>query len=171
MTVIAPDRGVAYPEPVITIRQAKAMDSSRIAELRALSSAGVAPTRQFAELMRTWLEAEGEPRITLIASIHERPAGMISMLEYRGMPVPDGMQSRWGYLDHLFVREDVRCRGVGTELIRETMSIADRRSYARMLVSPTSSALSLFHRLGFSMLDELGPEGILLWRQKPQLQQ
>lgn len=169
MTVIAPDRGVAYPEPVITIRQAKGIDSSRLAELRALSSAG-APTSQFAGQMRTWLEAEGEPRITLIASIHERPAGMISMLEYRGMPEPDGMQSRWGYLDHLFVREDARRRGVGTELIKETMSIADRRCYARMLVSPTSAALSLFHRLGFSMLDELGPEGILLWRQAPQLQ-
>ena len=48
-------------------------------------------------------------------------------------------------------------------------TIADHRGYERMLTSPTAAALSLFDRLGFMMLDELGPQGILLWRQRPEL--
>jgi GNAT superfamily N-acetyltransferase len=169
MTVISPGRGAAHREPALTIRQAKGIDGPAIAELRALWTTGARPTRQFAGLMRTWLEVEGEPRITLMASARGEAIGMISLLEYRGMPEPVGSQSRWGYLDHLFVTEANRRQGVGTALIRETIAIADRRAYERMLVSPTAAALPLFDRLGFVMLDELGPEGIILWREHPRL--
>ena len=80
------------------------------------------------------------------------------------MPVPGARSSRWGYLDHLFVTEAERGRGVGTALITETMAIADHRRYQRLLVAPNAAALSLFHRLGFAMLDEHGPDGIMLLR-------
>jgi GNAT superfamily N-acetyltransferase len=169
MTVISPGRGTAHQEPALTIRQAKGIDGPVIAELRALWCSGAAPTRQFTGLMRTWLEAEGEPRITLMASTADEPVGMISLLEYRGMPEPGGSQSRWGYLDHLFVTDAHRRQGIGTALIKQTIAIADHRSYGRILVSPTAAALPLFDRLGFAMLDELGPEGIILWRQNPRL--
>jgi GNAT superfamily N-acetyltransferase len=169
MTVISADRATARQGPALTIRRAKGIDGPAIAELRALWRTGTAPNRQFTGLMRTWLEAEGEPRITLMASTGGRPVGMISLLEYRGMPEPNGSQSRWGHLGHLFVREDNRRQGVGTALIKETIAIADHRGYERMLVSPTAVALPVFDRLGFVMLDELGPEGILLWRQNPRL--
>jgi GNAT superfamily N-acetyltransferase len=167
MTVISSDPCAAHQEPVLTIRQAKGIDGPAIAELRALWSTGAAPTREFTGLMRTWLEAEGESRITLIASTRDDDVGMISLLEYRGMPEPGGSQSRWGYVGDLFVTEASRGHGVGTALIKETMAIADERAYERMLVSPTAAALPLFDRLGFVMLDELGPEGIILWRQNP----
>ncbi len=169
MTVISSVRGPSHQDPVLMIRRARGIDGPAIAELRALWSTGAAPTRQFSGLMRTWLEAEGEPRITLIASTGDEPVGMISLLEYRGMPEPDGSQSRWGHLGHLFVREASRRQGVATALIKETIAIADHRGYERMLVSPTAAALPVFDRLGFVMLDELGPEGILLWRQNPRL--
>ena len=168
MTVVSPGPGAAHAEPVLTIRQAKGIDGPTIAVLRALWGTRAEPTRQFTGLMRTWLETEGEPRIVLMASVGDEPVGMISILEYRAMPQPDGSQSHWGYLDHLFVRETKRGQGVGRALINETIEIADHRGYERVLVSPTSSALSLFDRLGFKMLDEFGPEGILLWRQRPQ---
>src|SRR5487761_1108834 len=114
MTVISPGSGVAHREPVLTIRQAKGIDGPAIAELRALWTTGARPSRQFTGLMRTWLEAEGEPRITLMASAAGEPIGMISLLEYKGMPETGGSQSRWGYVDHLFVVEANRRRGVGT---------------------------------------------------------
>ena len=54
-----------------------------------------------------------------------------------------------------------------TALINETMDTADHREYQKLLVSPSAMAISLFHRLGFLMLEELGPEGILLFRPRP----
>ncbi|MGH2861968.1 MAG: hypothetical protein ACRDLT_10765, partial [Solirubrobacteraceae bacterium] len=65
MSVISPHRGAAQREPVLTIRQANGIDAPAISQLRALWSTADAPTRQFTALIRTWFEAEGEPRITL----------------------------------------------------------------------------------------------------------
>ena len=49
-------------------------------------------------------------------------------------------------------------------LIEEATAIADRRDYQRLLVSPNTAALPLFDRQGFLMLDEVGPQEILLVR-------
>lgn len=167
MTVISWYPGSAPMGRELKIRRVKGTDAPAIAELRALWSTGAPPELAFIGSIRTWLETEGEARITLMASVGEQPVGMVSMLEYRGMPKPGGRSSRWGYVDHLFVKDGERRQGVGTALISEAMVIADSRDYPKLLVTPNAMALSLFHRLGFLLADELGPEGILLFRPKP----
>jgi GNAT superfamily N-acetyltransferase len=164
MTGMSRNPEAAQLRPDVTIRRVKGFDAPAIAELRALWSTGEPPTWLFTSSIRAWLETEGDPRITLMASADGRPIGMVSMLEYRGMPRPAARSSRWGYIDHLFVRDGERHQGVGTALINETIATADHRDYERLLVSPNGAALSLFHRLGFLILEELGPEGILLLR-------
>jgi GNAT superfamily N-acetyltransferase len=160
--------GASHTEaPRLTIRPAKGFDAPAVAELRSLCSTGNPSTPAFMQSMRTWLQAEGEPRITLMAVAEDRPVGLISMLEHRGMPEPGAPWSRWGYIGHLFVRDGDRRQGVGGALIAETVEIADRRDYEKLLVSPGSMALPLFHRMGFLMMDELGPEGIVLLRPRP----
>ena len=160
-----------YPTPLsrvpgMTIRRVKGIDAPAIATLRAVwSGEQEAPGWLFTNSIRSWLEAEGEARITLMASNHGGPIGMFSLLECRGMPLPAARSSSCGYLDHLFVREEQRRRGVGTALIEEAIAIADRRGYEKLLVSPNTAALPLFDRLGFLMLDDLGPEGALMVRQ------
>lgn len=164
MTVLSRNPYPAQTGPALTIRQVKGIDAPVVAELRALWSTGAQPTRLFTGSIRAWLETEGEPRITLVASVGSQPLGMVSMLEYRGMPLPDARSWRWGYIDHLFVRDGRRRQGVGTALVKELLVTADRRDYQKLLVSPGAAALSLFDRLGFRMLEQLGPEGILLLR-------
>jgi ribosomal protein S18 acetylase RimI-like enzyme len=168
MTVLSSYAGAAHMEPpLLTIRPAKGIDGPAVAELRSLCSTGTPPSRAFTHSMRIWLEAEGEPRITLMAIAGGQAVGLISMLEHRGMPEPGAPYSRWGYIGHLFVKDQWRRQGVGTALTTETIAIADDRNYEKLLVSPSSMALALFHRMGFLMMDELGPEGILLLRPRP----
>jgi GNAT superfamily N-acetyltransferase len=160
--------GTSHSEPpTLTVRPAKGFDAPAVAELRCLCSTGRPPTQAFTTSMRTWLQAEGEPRITLMAMAGDRAIGLVSMLEHRGMPEPGAPWSRWGYIGHLFVRDDARREGVGGALIAETIAIADQRDYEKLMVSPGSMALALFHRMGFLMMDELGPEGIVLLRPRP----
>lgn len=167
MTVLSRASDSAQMGPQLTIRQVKGIDSPAVAELRALWSTGAQPTGLFTSSIRAWLECEGEPRITLMASADGQPVGMVSMLEYRGMPLPKARSSRWGYIDHLFVRDGQRHQGVATALIKELLATADRRDYLKLLVSPTAGALSLFDRLGFLMLEQLGPNETLLLRPRP----
>jgi GNAT superfamily N-acetyltransferase len=168
MTVSSSYPAAAQMEPpVLTVRPAKGFDAPAVAELRSRCSSGVPSSRAFTDSVRIWLEAEGEHRITLLAAMGDRTVGLLSMLEHRGMPEPGAPYSRWGYIGHLFVREDERRHGVGTALISEIIAVADRRHYEKLLVSPNSSALSLFDRMGFLMMDQLGPEEIVLLRPRP----
>jgi GNAT superfamily N-acetyltransferase len=155
--------------PELTIRPVKGVDARAVAELCALASSAPWPDPASCASIRTWLEAEGEGRITLVASAGRRSVGMISMREHREMPRPAQESRRWGYVDHLFVRTDERRQGVGTALISEIMAIADSRNYPKLMASADPGTLSLFHRLGFLMTDELGPGGPALHRPQPRI--
>jgi GNAT superfamily N-acetyltransferase len=52
------------------------------------------------------------------------------------MPRPGALDLRWGYVGNLFVREDVRKRGIGSALLTSIATAADERGYARLVLSP-----------------------------------
>ena len=89
---------------------------------------------------------------------------MTSLLEYRRMPRPGHPDSRWGYVGNLFVREDVRNRGIGSALLRTIITAADERDYARLVLSPSARALPFFRRAGFIVPDDAAGDDRLLVR-------
>jgi GNAT superfamily N-acetyltransferase len=104
--------------------------------------------------MAAWLEGEGERRTTWIATTDGEPAGMASLFEYRRMPKPGRPDSRWGYVSNMFVREEHRGRGVGTALLDAILATAEERGYARLVLSPSERAVSMYARAGFVVPDE-----------------
>lgn len=133
----------------LVIRVAGDDDLNALAELRALWTVGAEPEPNFTERMAAWVAAEGERRTTWLATGRGRPLGMVSLFEYRRMPKPGQADSRWGYVGNLFVHADVRNRGIASALLTEVIAVAEQRSYARLVVSPTTDALSIFRRAGF----------------------
>ena len=148
----------------LAMRVAGAADAAALAELRALWVADVASEPGFAERMAAWLAAEGERRTTWLAVAVDRPIGMASVFEYRRMPKPGREDSRWGYVGNLFVREGSRNRGVGSALLAEVIAAAEERSYARLVVSPSAGASSLFRRAGFVVPGQTNDVDVLLMR-------
>ncbi|MGZ4230272.1 MAG: GNAT family N-acetyltransferase [Solirubrobacteraceae bacterium] len=53
-----------------------------------------------------WLESEGERRTSWVAMVTGRPVGMASLFEYRRMPRPRRLASRWGYISNMFVHKE-----------------------------------------------------------------
>jgi hypothetical protein len=94
----------------VVVREAGAVDAGAIASLRSLWSGGEDPS--FEARMAGWLAAEGERRTTWLAIRGGSPVGMASMFEYRRMPHPGRPDSRWGYVSNMFVREELRDRGI-----------------------------------------------------------
>jgi GNAT superfamily N-acetyltransferase len=58
------------------------------------------------------------------------------------MPKPGHADSRWGYVGTMFVRDNFRNRGIGSGLLAALIAAADKRSYARLVVSPSRCVLA-----------------------------
>lgn len=86
------------------------------------------------------------------------------MLEYRRMPRPGRPQSRWGYVSNMFVRKDVRNRGIGSMLLSAVIAVAEERGYARLVLSPSERAVRFYRRAGFTVPDEAAAPDRLLVR-------
>jgi GNAT superfamily N-acetyltransferase len=131
---------------------AGADDAGALAALRALWTGEEEPG--FGRRMAGWLAAEGDRRTTWLAELGGVPIGMASLFEYRRMPWPGRPDACWGYLGSMFVREEVRDRGVGSALLAAVTAAADERAYARLVVSPTERSLALYRRAGFVVADD-----------------
>ena len=146
----------------MSVRVAGAGDVAALAALRALWSDGEEP--EFAARMAAWLADEGDRRTTWLATDGGVAVGMASMLEYRRMPRPGRPDSRWGYVSNMFVREEVRYRGIGSALLAAIIAAADERGYARLVLSPSARSVPFYARAGFVVPDEGAGDHRLLVR-------
>jgi GNAT superfamily N-acetyltransferase len=132
----------------IRVRLTGPADIPAIAALRARWTGAVSDP-EFEQHVAAWVVAEGHRRLIWLASLGDEPAGLASLLEYHRMPRPDRLDSRWGYVGNMFVREDLRNRGIGAALLAAIISESDARGYARLVLSPTERAVPFYRRAGF----------------------
>jgi GNAT superfamily N-acetyltransferase len=147
----------------VVVRVAGVDDAGAIAWLRSLWSEGEAEPA-FAERIAEWIRGEGDRRTTWLAEADGSAIGVASLFEYRRMPKPGRPDSRWGYVGNMFVREELRGRGIGSALLDAIVAAADARGYARLVLSPSPQALAFYRRAGFVVPGETSDGDRLLVR-------
>ena len=148
----------------MVVRVAGEGDTGALASLRSLWTGGAEAEPEFERRMAAWRAADGDRRTSWLAVLGESPVGMASLFEYRRMPRPGLPDSRWGYVGNMFVREDLRNRGIGAALLTAIVTAAEERRYVRLVVSPSPRALPFYLRAGFVVPDEGAGDDRLLVR-------
>jgi GNAT superfamily N-acetyltransferase len=149
----------------VVVRVAGDGDLAALASLRSLWPSEGSPEEPDLEgRIATWLADDRERRTSWLAESGGEPIGMASLFEYRRMPRPGRLNSRWGYVSNMFVREDFRNQGIGAALLAALIDVAEERSYVRLVVSPSNDALSLYRRVGFLLPGSMEGADVLLVR-------
>jgi GNAT superfamily N-acetyltransferase len=142
-----------------TVRRAMAADVASLAALRRAwveeDGGAIADGGAFERDFAQWYAAEAGRRLTWIAVLGDESVGMLNLVEFHRMPRPGRLHSRWGYISNVFVLARHRNRGVGRELLDVAIGTARERGYARLVLSPSEQARSLYARVGFGAADEL----------------
>lgn len=133
----------------LVVRVAGPGDAGMLADLRASWTGDLVGDPEFEVQMARWLESEGERRTSWVAMVTGRPVGMASLFEYRRMPRPRRLASRWGYISNMFVDKEFRNRGIGSELLRAITVSAEEREYVRLVLSPSPESVEFYRRAGF----------------------
>jgi GNAT superfamily N-acetyltransferase len=116
----------------------------------------------FDERLAAWFARESARRLIWLAEVAGRPVGMMNLAIFERMPRPGHEPSCWGYLGNAFILAAYRNQGIGTQLLEAILRYADENDLARVVLSPSTRATSLYQRAGF------GPADNLMLRKPPQ---
>jgi GNAT superfamily N-acetyltransferase len=147
------------------IRRADEADLASITQLRrewTREQDGDQLDDDFDARFKAWFSRESARRITWLAEAAGRPVGMMNLAVFERMPRPGHEPSRWGYLGNAFILAAYRNQGIGTQLLNAVLRYADDNDFARVVLSPSDRAISLYERAGFGRAD------ILMLRTPPQ---
>ena len=117
---------------------------------------------EFERHLAASIAGESERRTIWLAELAGVAVGMTTLYEFRRMPRPGRIDSRWGYVGNMFVRAECRNRGIGAALLGALIDAATERAYVRPVVSPTARSVPLYRRAGFVDADGEGGELLLL---------
>jgi GNAT superfamily N-acetyltransferase len=114
----------------------------------------------FARRFADWFERESNQRITWLAEVASRPVGMLNLLVFTRMPRPrvadqPSRATQWGYIANAYVEAHHRDRGIGAALLAAATRYADRRGFARLLLSPSERSIPFYERAGFETATSL----------------
>lgn len=143
----------------MTVRHATSADVAALAALRRAwveeDRGTVVDDAAFEREFAGWYAAEARRRLTWVAVVGDETVGMLNLVEFHRMPRPGRLRSTWGYISNVFVLAAHRNRGIGRQLLDAAVGAARERGYARLVLSPSERARSLYARVGFGAADEL----------------
>ena len=139
------DDPVGRTKDLVALRRSWALENGRV------ESAGDAFERDFA----AWVERESAQRRFWLATVDDRPVGMVNLLVFDRMPTIGGDSGGWGYLCNMYVHETARNGGLGAQLAQAVLDFADAAGLHRVVLSPTERSRPFYASLGFRSADSL----------------
>jgi GNAT superfamily N-acetyltransferase len=104
----------------------------------------------FVKALERWMSERGESVVCLVAELDGTLIGMAWLTIFERVPDIRNHRRLTGDIQSVFVRPEYRGAGVGRQLIRGLVAVADDRGIPRVTVSANSRAASLYESQGFT---------------------
>jgi GNAT superfamily N-acetyltransferase len=113
------------------------------------SPATDAERTEFASSLARWMQERGDSVICQVAELEGALIGMAWLIVFERVPDIRDRRRCTGDIQSVFVRPSHRARGIGSQLIRNLIVIADDLGIPRVMVSANSRAAAIYQALGF----------------------
>jgi GNAT superfamily N-acetyltransferase len=141
---------------VTTIRRATVDDAAALAALRWTwhhenQSEASEAFDDFVTNYCAWWVADQNSHHAVVAEVDGQLVGMGFLALLVRVPDVDHPRRADGDIQSVYVEPTLRGRGVGTQLVRELIAIADEMGCEKVTVQSSSRALSLYQHAGFDV--------------------
>ncbi len=140
------------------------MDVTRVRVAADADAAGIAALRRawaeedlgrdavdagFEERFAGWHAVERGRRVSVVAERGGLLVGMVHLVLFERMPVPERGASRWGYLANAYVRSEHRDGGIGAAMVELLLDRARELGCVRVVLAPSERSVAFYERAGF----------------------
>lgn len=137
------------------IRRASVDDAAQVAAVKLQwapppSAPTDAEREEFAHHLGTWLGADADSRICMVAELDGALVGMAWLVIFERAPDFGARRRLTGDVQSVFVLPQHRGTGLGAGLVDALVAVADERGVHRVTVSANAGAAPLYRRAGFA---------------------
>ena len=138
----------------VTVRTASTVDATALAGLRvrARSESGAARGSDpdgFVDALSAWMSTHLSTHRPFVAEVDGRIVGMAWLVVVERVPSPERRRRRSGDVQSVYVRPELRNRGVGAALLDAVLAEARSLGLEHVTVHSSEGAVSLYRRAGF----------------------
>lgn len=148
--------------PKLSIRTATTNDVELLSRfryaLRSITNPPSSTESEFLPRCQKWMKNSLDTNSgwsAWIAELDQRPIGNIWVQIIEKIPNPTDESEFYGYITNLYIIEELRGRGIGSELLETALDWCRSNDAHAVLLWPSQKSRSLYLRHGFSTPDDL----------------
>ena len=146
----------------VVIRLATASDADLLAHFRYTFRASIAAANEnreaFVQRCSLWMRErlqENSQWHCWIAELDQIPVGHLWLQRIEKIPNPTAEPEYHAYITNVFVKEEVRGKGIGGMLLRAALEVCRAQNVDAVILWPTQHSRTLYLRHGFAVRDDL----------------
>jgi len=93
--------------------------------------------------------------VHFLAEVNNEIIAHVSLQIIKNIPVPGTLKNYWGYLTNAYTKKEFRKKGIGTNLVKQSLEWADANDLKKIVLWPREASINIYKDLRFSQKSEI----------------